>query len=200
LFRAKGIGLAGQRAGGYIEATGRSICVPHTCRTGFLARPGSASIMLKSRRHYLEYDGASYFVTFRLACRNAADLADGTIAPIIIRALHHFDGERYLLYDYTVMPDHVHLIVKPLPYDGRVQPVGRIMQSIKGWTARQINQLLGRRGPLWQAGRYDRIIRNRHDYEETARYIWTNPVAGGFVEAAELWPWSGTGRALSEAS
>jgi len=156
--------------------------------------------MLKSRRHYLEYDGASYFVTFRIACRNAVDLLDGTIAPIIIRALHHFDGKRYLLYDYTVMPDHVHLIIKPLLCDGRVEPLARIMQGIKGWTAWQINQLLGRRGALWQAGRYDRIIRNRDDYEETARYIWANPVAAGFVKAPELWPWSGRGHALSEAT
>ncbi len=122
------------------------------------------------------------------------NLADPAIAPVIIEALNHFAGSRYLLYDYTIMPDHVHVILKPLQRDGRVEPLGRIMQSIKGWTARQSNMLIGRRGAMWQDESYDHIIRDQDDYEEKARYIWRNPVTAGLVEDPEKWPWWGHGK------
>ena len=150
-----------------------------------------------SRRKKLPHqtcDGATHFVTFQRTKNVAVSLADPAIAPITINALQHFAGSRYLLYDYTVMPDHVHVILKPLPREKGLEPLGRIVQSIKGWTARHINMVIGRRGAFWQDGSYDHIIRNRQDYEEKTKYIWNNPQVAGLVTDAERWPWSGRGQ------
>jgi len=43
---------------------------------------------------------------------------------------------------------------------GRWWPLATILNSIKGFTARQINDLLGRSGPVWLDERFDRIVRD----------------------------------------
>ena len=152
--------------------------------------------MRRTRRNlpHFEDEGATYFIRFSLKNTVLINLADPAIAQIIIKALKHFANVRYLLYDYTVMPDHVHVILKPLRFDDSVEPLARIMQSIKGWTARQINLVLCRRGALWQDESYDHVIRDQDDYQEKARYIWGNPVAAGLVEDPQQWPWWGHGK------
>ncbi len=137
----------------------------------------------------VEVPGGTYFVTFRLTRRTRCNLTRPAIGSIIIEALRHFHGIRYRLYDYTVMPDHVHLILQPLITDGTTYSLQRILGSIKGWTAYTINRKLRRRGPVWQAGCYDHIIRNEADYREKARYIWENPLRRGLVRDPAHWQW-----------
>ena len=151
--------------------------------------------MRKTRRHlpHIEIDGATYFVTFTVNEAVTLDLTNAAVASIIIQALRHFAGSRYLLYDYTVMPDHVHMIVKPLTDECGCNSLSEIMHSIKSWTATAINELVGRRGTLWRDESWDHIIRGRADYEETARYIWNNPVAQELVTDPAKWPWWGRG-------
>lgn len=69
------------------------------------------------------------------------------------------------------MPNHVHLIVKP----NRGVTLARITQSWKGWSAREINRLLGRRGTLWQEESYDHIVRDHEQWVKLAQYIRANP-------------------------
>lgn len=89
---------------------------------------------------------------------------------IIVEALRHFDGVRYELYDYVVMPNHIHFII--LPYEEYSLP--GIIHSLKSFTSNAINRLLNRRGALWQKEYFDRLIRSPKDYEETAAYILQN--------------------------
>ena len=91
------------------------------------------------------------------------------VQEIIIDALNYYDGKRFDLFDYVIMPNHVHLIV--IPYDDP----DKIFQDFKRYTARQINKLLNRKGELWQAEIFDRIIRSIKDYNERAEYIRQNP-------------------------
>ena len=103
----------------------------------------------RRRLPHWEDPGATYFITFRVSEDAHCDLCRPDIAPIILGALHHFADRRYLLFDHTVMPDHVHVILKPLKRsDGTWEPLSRITHSIKSWTANQINGKLRRRGPL----------------------------------------------------
>ena len=62
-------------------------------------------------------------------------------------------------------------------------------QSLAHW----INEVCGRRGPLWQDETYDHIIRNQADYQETAAYILDNAPRKGLVKQATDWPWWGKG-------
>src|SRR5687767_9987188 len=65
------------------------------------------------------------------------------IARLVDQALTHFDGSRYRLLAWCVMPNHVHAVIEP----GEEHSLGAIVQSWKSFTAKQANRLLGRQGP-----------------------------------------------------
>ncbi|MGA9365645.1 MAG: hypothetical protein WBW16_14880 [Bacteroidota bacterium] len=143
------------------------------------------------RRHlpHWELPGAVYFVTFTLRNRNICDLTSAGIAPIILDALSFYANRRYFLHDHTIMPDHVHVILEPIVDGGKAEKLGDIVGDLKRYTARKINGILGRSGPFWLDESFDRIIRDKKEYEEKARYIFENPVAKGLVETGEDWRW-----------
>lgn len=147
----------------------------------------------RRRLPHIEIPGGTYAIAFALKDRSLVDLSRADIAPIVVSALHCFHGTKYVLYDYTVMPDHVHVILKPLDRDGSYFTLGQILHSLKSWTANEINLVLGRRGQLWQPDRHDRLILNDAHYRKQARYVWNNPVAAGLVHDSADWQWTGRG-------
>lgn len=109
------------------------------------------------------------------------------IAGMVVEAIRHQDHHlgHYHLQAYVVMANHVHLLVSP-----RV-PVSRLMQSLKRFTAREGNRLLGRTGqPFWQDESFDRLVRDEAERERILRYIERNPVNAGLVASPEDFPWS----------
>jgi REP element-mobilizing transposase RayT len=50
-----------------------------------------------------------------------------------------------------------------------------LIRSWKGFTARQINKLLGRSGNFWQRDYFDRLIRDEKHFANCVRYIRRNP-------------------------
>ncbi|MBI3194746.1 MAG: transposase [Ignavibacteriae bacterium] len=143
------------------------------------------------RRHlpHWELPGATYFVTFTLKDRSFFDLTIVDYATIILKTLAYYFNKRYFLYDHTVMPDHVHLIIQPIEHDGCVEPLGDILGDIKSYSAKKINGRLGRKGSLWLDESYDRIIRDEAEYLEKANYIFQNPVNAGLVDDGAKWKW-----------
>ncbi|MBM3477348.1 MAG: hypothetical protein FJX75_29110 [Armatimonadetes bacterium] len=154
--------------------------------------------LVKRRRHLPHWDepGATYFLTFCVKRGVAADLTRPELAELVVGALRFRDGSRYWLYDYIVMPEHVHAILKPIVHEGRTEPMCEIMAGLKWWTARRINPLLGRRGPFWQDETYNRIIRTRREYNARATYILENAHVRGLVGDPVEWPWWGHGASL----
>ncbi|MBI1764445.1 MAG: hypothetical protein HYR56_23725 [Acidobacteria bacterium] len=65
-----------------------------------------------------------------------------------------------------------------------------IMHSIKRYSAREANLLLGRTGAFWQEESYDRYSRNHEEWQRTIRYVLNNPVKAGLVKEWQAWPWS----------
>jgi len=147
----------------------------------------------RRRLPHLEEPGATYLLTLSLTMPPAVDLTRKDIAPIIIDALRHRDQGQYLLYDYVVMPDHVHLILKPLPDQGRSIRLTPILHSLKAWTGKRINEVVGRRGRLWQRETYDHVIHRRGEYERWSAYVHDNPHRKGSVGDDGEWPWWGQG-------
>ena len=99
-------------------------------------------------------------------------LRDPMVAGVVADALRYFDGKRYFLDAFVVMPNHVHILFRLLePF--RLEAV---VQSWKGFTAREINKRLGRRGTLWQDDYWDRLIRNQKHWGQCRDYIFDNPV------------------------
>jgi REP element-mobilizing transposase RayT len=102
--------------------------------------------------------------------------------------MKHFDGKRYLLGDYIIMPNHIHVLIVP----GENHPLGKILQSWKSFSAKAINRKMARTGALWQKESFDHIIRNREQLNRLREYIAENPVKaklrdGEFVHRVAKW-------------
>ena len=90
---------------------------------------------------------------------------------LLADAIGHFDGQRYELAAYVIMPNHVHVLLK-LKADN---PIEKILHSWKSFSAKAINKALGRTGTLWQHEYWDRLIRSRRHFDTTLAYIQDNP-------------------------
>lgn len=113
------------------------------------------------------------------------------MATVIVEALHYRDQQAYDLLAFCVMPNHVHLVCTPLEReDGTCHALQRILQSLKRYTARQANQILGRRGAFWQAESYDHVVRDADELTRVVRYVINNPMKAGLVSDWEAWPWT----------
>jgi REP element-mobilizing transposase RayT len=86
---------------------------------------------------------------------------------------------------YVVMPDHLHWLFS-LEKD---EPLGQLIQQIKGCTSRRINARCNSSGHIWQAGYHDRAIRKHEDLEPIANYVLLNPVRAGLVKQPEDYPY-----------
>ncbi|MBL7645494.1 MAG: transposase [Candidatus Hydrogenedentes bacterium] len=113
-------------------------------------------------------------------------LRNPAIAQMIVDALHYFDGQRYHLNAWCVMPNHVHTLIETI--EGH--SLDSVTHSWKSYTALQANRILGRGGTFWQREVFDRYMRGVVHYQRTLFYIEDNPVAAGLVHAQADWPFS----------
>ena len=115
--------------------------------------------------------------------RGACFLKDERVAQIVADALRHFDGERYRLLAWSIMPNHVHVVVRPFSgYD-----VSDIMHSWKSFSANEANRILERRGAFWQKESYDYLIRSEDDLQRCVEYTWSNPDKAGLKNCKWRW-------------
>jgi putative transposase len=112
--------------------------------------------------------------------------SDPNYAAIMQAALRHFDGDRYDLQAWCIMPNHVHVVLVTNP---RVL-MGRIIKSWKHSVARHINQLRKTSGPVFAPDYFDRFIRTLKQAEAALHYVEANPVKAGLVWEAAQHSWS----------
>lgn len=113
-------------------------------------------------------------------------MADPDCADLVAEALRHGQGKRYRLHAWCVMPNHVHVLVEAA--DG--VSLGAIVKSWKSYTARLLNQRLGRTGRFWAPDYFDRYTRDRQQFETAVAYIEQNPMKAGLCRNPADWPWS----------
>jgi putative transposase len=111
------------------------------------------------------------------------------IASLVVASLLHCaEVGNYELASFVVMSNHVHALLLPKT------PVSKLMKSIKGYTAREANRLLGRTGePFWQKESYDHWVRDQPEWQRIKSYIENNPVKAGLVSCPEDYRWSSAG-------
>jgi len=112
------------------------------------------------------------------------------IAALTEESLLHFDGERYRLFAWVVMPNHVHALFTPL----MGYALSRIVQTWKSFTAHRANPLLGRSGTFWQREYFDRFIRDARHFDTALSYVENNPSKAGLCALREDWPYSSARR------
>jgi len=137
----------------------------------------------KSLQNYFEY------FDMLLAKNNSSKdwLRNEAIAEIVFKAIAFFDNEKYILYSFCIMPNHVHLLLKPLQKDDSYHSLPEITHSIKSYTANIGNRILKRKGKFWQTEYYDHSIRNDNDFVYQLFYLLNNPVKAGFVKNWKEW-------------
>ena len=116
----------------------------------------------------------------------ACALGNKRVAEMVQESLLHFDGERYWLSAWVVMPNHVHLLLTP----NLLWPLSRIMKLFKSYTSHEANRILDRRGQFWMEGYFDRYVRNHEHFTKAIRYIENNPVKAGLCDQASDWMFS----------
>ncbi|MBI1178508.1 primosomal protein N' [bacterium] len=102
------------------------------------------------------------------------------VAEIVEQSLLRFDGDRYQLGAFVVMPNHVHVLVRPAE-DWSLE---RIVHSWKSYTGNQINKLLGRSGPVWMEEYFDHLVRSTSQLEKFESYVRQNPAKAGLADGA----------------
>lgn len=100
-------------------------------------------------------------------------LKDESVRNIVADTIMHFNGERYDIHAFVIMPNHVHVLLSPRG-DNLVQD---IVGSWKKFSAHEINKMLGRQGSVWERESFDHMVRNEFSYKEKVDYIISNPAA-----------------------
>ncbi|MEM7628551.1 MAG: class I tRNA ligase family protein, partial [Planctomycetota bacterium] len=146
----------------------------------------------RQRRHLPHWhkDGSTYFITFRVAT--------GELEPherrLVLDACFHFQSDRHDTQLAVVMPDHVHLLIRPLAKpDGSWWTPTELLHSIKSYTAHQINESRRTSGPVWQDESFDRIVRDEDEFREKWTYMLNNPVKAGLAGEPSAYPFTRAG-------
>ena len=112
-------------------------------------------------------------------------LSDPQAAEIVEQSILSGAGDRYDLFAWCVMSNHVHVLLTP-----RIE-LPTVTQAIKGNTAFQINGLHKQRGrAFWQDESYDHWARDDDEMYRIIHYIENNPVAASLCQRSEDWPHS----------
>jgi REP-associated tyrosine transposase len=175
---------------------------------------GTSAILAKYRYRrrlpHLQKADADLFITFCTGARKilpteARDLVlehcfrEGGIlpfeahvarAPSPAKSLAKGLLPRIHLHAVIVMPDHVHILLRPLrDENGWPFPLVDILRCFKGATAHRINKLLETSGPLWEEESFDHVLRSDESLKEKCEYIRQNPVLAGLARRPEDYRW-----------
>jgi REP element-mobilizing transposase RayT len=195
-------------------------------------RFGEVTIHGRGRLPHWEKDGATYFITFRLADslpstvlgrieseRNSilltarqlgrdlstserkkieqlstkiieryldqgqgcCHLRNPAIAQVVAGVLRYFDDQRYRLFAWCIMPNHVHVVARFFPGES----LASVIHSWKSFSAKQANSIRGSAGSFWQREYYDHLVRDENEFEHAIYYVGDNPTKAGL----QNWPW-----------
>jgi REP-associated tyrosine transposase len=128
----------------------------------------------------------TYFISTQASERKNI-LQSDRMAGLLVDVLYSYRAQKkYLLHEFVVMPNHLHLLIRPLP-DTTLE---KAMQFIKGSFSFRAKKELNFKSDIWQPSFHDRRVRDWQEYEGRKKYIHQNPVVAGLVSSPELWPWS----------
>lgn len=109
------------------------------------------------------------------SCHGRCLLRRPDLSGIVADALLHFDGHRYRMGDFVVMPNHVHLLAAFPTADAMQKQCAAWLR----YTATRINRALGEKGGFWQQEPFDHLVRSPEQYDHLRRYIADNPRKAG---------------------
>jgi len=111
---------------------------------------------------------------------------DPDLAELMSQAMTHFDGVRFSLIAWAVMPNHAHAVIRP--FEDFSLP--SIIHGWKSFTSHMIGRKTGKSGRVWQSEYFDHLIRGPEDLHQSIEYVMSNPRVAGLVN----WRWVGKKR------
>jgi putative transposase len=117
-------------------------------------------------------------------------LGSQEVAKCMEETLLLFDGDKYTLIAWCIMPNHVHVLIEPK------HTLSRIVQSWKSYTGRWISSQNDELNlgitckSVWMREYWDRYIRDENHYRNVIDYIHQNPVKAGLCAKPADWRWS----------
>ena len=128
----------------------------------------------------------TFFVTSSiLAKRNL--LQSSAAAELFIDVLYTYRSQsKYLLHEFVVMPDHIHVLITV----DREMSIERAVQLIKGGFAFRASRELGFHAPVWQKGFSEIRTLDSKAFSRQREYIRNNPVVRHLAERREEYLYS----------
>jgi REP element-mobilizing transposase RayT len=134
-----------------------------------------------------ELKGALYFVTF--ISSNRTQFCDKA-KDIIFEVFTYLDNNKYTLEQLVIMNDHCHCLLTPIDCSNSNTSLRSITHALKGYSARRIkNETKFNCPKVWQRESFDRIVRDKSEFERFFSYIQFNPVKAGLVKRIEDYKW-----------
>jgi putative transposase len=138
---------------------------------------------MRPNREHATNNGQTYMVTSSTWGRHAL-FQKQLWARLLIDTLYHYRGSAYLLHEFVVMPDHIHVLLTPKT------SLEKAMQFIKGGFSYRAKKEMGSNMEIWQKGFSDHRIRDPGDYSRHVSYVRENPVRKHLCDQAEEFPYS----------
>jgi putative transposase len=133
-----------------------------------------------------QLENCIYFVTTNTHQRKKIFINEA-FCDVIIEAFEFNRKKRDMrLLGYSILPDHLHAII----FTGVKANISQVMQSIKGFTSRTINQMMGKGGRLWQTDFYPVIVDDEKMFYQKLDYIHRNPIKHGHAQYPDEWKYS----------
>jgi putative transposase len=129
--------------------------------------------------------GRTFFITSVTAQRQPIFRREAAAKLLIETLAHYREQGIFLLHEFVIMPDHIHLLLTPAAETS----LERAVQFIKGGFSFRLK--FG--GPVWQASFSNHRVRDFEDYERHREYIWLNPVRAGLVARLEDYSYCSAG-------
>jgi putative transposase len=129
--------------------------------------------------------GWTYFVTTK-AWQSVAVFQVREIAEVVItKMLEYRDKGNYLLHEFVLMPNHLHVLLTPADSCS----LEKALQLIKGGSSHEIHRVRQSKSAIWQSGFHESRVRDSTDYKNKTDYIHFNPVAAKLAGRPQDWPY-----------
>jgi putative transposase len=136
--------------------------------------------------------GFTYFITTK-CWENRALFQVPENAEILVECMLRYRNQgSFLLHEFVVMPNHLHLMLTPAS-DTSIE---KAMQFIKGGSSHEIHRRRELKLQVWQSGFHEETVRDSNDFWNKTSYIHMNPVRAHLVERPEAWPFGSGSRAF----
>jgi putative transposase len=131
----------------------------------------------------------TYFVTTKAWQSMSVFQVQEKAEVVVSKILEYRAKGNYLIHEFVLMPNHLHLILTP----AKTCSLEKAIPLIKGGSSHEIHKAHGNKMPIWQSGFHESRVIDWMDYKKKTDYVQFNPVAARLAERPELWPYGSAG-------